>query len=79
MRGAAFLSRLADALLVDVGGTTTDVGALRHASPVRPTRRRGRRRAHVFRMPDLLSLGSAAGSLVTLDPLSIAPSGRLFG
>src|SRR5437773_816747 len=33
MRGAAFLSRLADALVVDVGGTTTDVGALRHGFP----------------------------------------------
>src|ERR671936_655421 len=33
MRGAAFLSRLSDALVIDVGGTTTDVGALRHGFP----------------------------------------------
>ena len=28
MRGAAFLSGKSDAIVVDVGGTTTDVGAL---------------------------------------------------
>ena len=74
MRGAAFLSRLADALVVDVGGTTTDVGALRHGFP-----REANNVVEVggvrtlFRMPDLLSLGLGGGSLVTLDPLSIGP------
>ena len=29
MRGAAFLSGLEDALVVDVGGTTTDVGEVK--------------------------------------------------
>lgn len=33
MRGAAFLSRRDEALVVDVGGTTTDVGSLRHGFP----------------------------------------------
>src|SRR5262249_20302921 len=33
MRGGAFLSRLADGLVIDVGGTTTDIGALRHGFP----------------------------------------------
>src|SRR5439155_790130 len=74
MRGAAFLSRLADALVVDVGGTTTDVGALRHGFP-----REANNVVEVggvrtlFRMPDLLSLGLGGGSLVTLDPLTIGP------
>jgi N-methylhydantoinase A/oxoprolinase/acetone carboxylase beta subunit len=74
MRGAAFLSRLSDALVVDVGGTTTDVGALRHGFP-----REANNVVEVggvrtlFRMPDLLSLGLGGGSLVTLDPLSIGP------
>jgi N-methylhydantoinase A/oxoprolinase/acetone carboxylase beta subunit len=74
MRGAAFLSRLSDALVIDVGGTTTDVGALRHGFP-----REANNVVEVggvrtlFRMPDLLSLGLGGGSLVTLDPLSIGP------
>ncbi len=74
MRGAAFLSRLTDALVVDVGGTTTDVGALRHGFP-----REANNVVEVggvrtlFRMPDLLSLGLGGGSLVTLDPLSVGP------
>src|ERR687885_825370 len=33
MRGAAFLSGLQEALVVDIGGTTTDVGALQHGFP----------------------------------------------
>ncbi|MGH2616405.1 MAG: hydantoinase/oxoprolinase N-terminal domain-containing protein, partial [Thermomicrobiales bacterium] len=33
MRGAAFLSGLKDAMVVDVGGTTSDVGALTHGFP----------------------------------------------
>jgi len=74
MRGAAFLSRLSDALVIDVGGTTTDVGALRHGFP-----REANNVVEVggvrtlFRMPDLLSLGLGGGSLVTLEPLSIGP------
>ena len=33
MRGAAFLSSTPDALVIDVGGTTTDIGYLRHGLP----------------------------------------------
>jgi N-methylhydantoinase A/oxoprolinase/acetone carboxylase beta subunit len=65
MRGAAFLSGLADCAVVDVGGTTSDVGILQHGFP---------REAAVvveiggvrtnFRMPDVLSLGIGGGSLV---------------
>ena len=74
MRGAAFLSRLTDALVIDVGGTTTDVGALRHGFP-----REANNVVEVggvrtlFRMPDVLSLGLGGGSVVTLDPLTIGP------
>ncbi|MBI2216627.1 MAG: hydantoinase/oxoprolinase family protein [Candidatus Rokubacteria bacterium] len=74
MRGAAFLSGLHDALVIDVGGTTTDIGCLRHGFP---------REANnvvavggvrtLFRMPDLLSLGLGGGSLVRPEPLAIGP------
>ncbi len=74
MRGAAFLSGLKDAMVVDVGGTTSDVGALTHGFP---------REASVavdiggvrtnFRMPDVFSFGLGGGTLVKQDPLKIGP------
>jgi N-methylhydantoinase A/oxoprolinase/acetone carboxylase beta subunit len=74
MRGAAFLSGLKDAMVIDVGGTTSDVGALTHGFP---------REASVavdiggvrtnFRMPDVFSFGLGGGSLVRQDPLRIGP------
>ncbi len=74
MRGAAFLSGRKDAMVVDVGGTTSDVGALTHGFP---------REASVavdiggvrtnFRMPDVYSFGLGGGSLVRQDPLQIGP------
>ncbi|HEU0115425.1 MAG TPA: hydantoinase/oxoprolinase family protein [Thermomicrobiales bacterium] len=74
MRGAAFLSGLKDAMVVDIGGTTSDVGALTHGFP---------REASVavdiggvrtnFRMPDVFSFGLGGGSLVQTDPLRIGP------
>lgn len=74
MRGAAFLSGLKDAIVVDVGGTTTDVGVLQQGFPrvaaiavdiggVRTN----------FRMPDTLSIGLGGGSLVESNPLKVGP------
>lgn len=74
MRGAAFLSGLNDAIVVDIGGTTSDVGMLTHGFP---------REASVavevggvrtnFRMPDVYSVGLGGGSLVDLDAGTIGP------
>jgi N-methylhydantoinase A/oxoprolinase/acetone carboxylase beta subunit len=74
MRGAAFLSRLDDAIVVDVGGTTTDVGCLRHGFPreANAVVEIGGVRT-LFRMPDLLSLGLGGGTLVERSPLTIGP------
>lgn len=68
MRGAAFLSDETDCAVIDVGGTTTDVGILRHGFP---------REAPLavdiggirtnFRMPDLVSIGIGGGSIVRDD------------
>ena len=66
MRGAAYLSKLKDALIVDIGGTTTDIGMLVNGFPRESslTVRIGGVRTN-FRMPDVLALGLGGGSLVT--------------
>jgi N-methylhydantoinase A/oxoprolinase/acetone carboxylase beta subunit len=74
MRGAAYLSGIADGMVIDVGGTTTDVGQIRNGFP-----REANSVVNVggvrtlFRMPDLLSIGLGGGSYVSLDPLSVGP------
>ncbi len=74
MRGAAKLSGVADALVLDVGGTTTDGGAIIGGFPrpapgvvevagVRTT----------LRMPDVTSIGLGGGSVVSDDGGAIGP------
>ena len=74
MRGAAYLSRLEDAMVVDVGGTTTDIGCLRKGFPREANNvvEIGGVRT-LFRMPDLLSIGLGGGSLVEPEPRGIGP------
>ncbi len=74
MRGAAFLSGLEDAMVVDVGGTSSDVGQLRRGFPreANSVVEIGEVRT-LFRMPDLLSIGLGGGSIVTENPLSVGP------
>jgi N-methylhydantoinase A/oxoprolinase/acetone carboxylase beta subunit len=74
MRGAAFLSGVKEGMVVDLGGTTSDVGALVQGFP---------REASIaveiggvrtnFRMPDVYSFGLGGGSIVTPEPLQIGP------
>lgn len=69
MRGAAFLTGVQDAIVMDVGGTTTDIGVLANGFP---------RESSVavdiggvrtnFRMPDILAIGLGGGTRVHLDP-----------
>jgi N-methylhydantoinase A/oxoprolinase/acetone carboxylase beta subunit len=74
MRGAAFLSGLSDAMVIDVGGTTTDIGQLRRGFPreANSVVEVGGVRT-LFRMPDLLSIGLGGGSLVETDPIAVGP------
>jgi N-methylhydantoinase A/oxoprolinase/acetone carboxylase beta subunit len=74
MRGAAYLSGIEDAMVADVGGTTTDIGQIRHGFPreANAVVKVGGVRT-LFRMPDLLSIGLGGGSYVSLDPLSVGP------
>lgn len=74
MRGAAFLSGLGDAMVVDVGGTSTDVGQLRRGFPreANSVVEIGGVRT-LFRMPDLLSIALGGGSRVEREPLAVGP------
>lgn len=75
MRGAALLSGVTDAIVVDIGGTTTDVGVLSGGFPREsssPVIIGGVRTN--FRMPDVLSIGLGGGSLVRERPsLAVGP------
>jgi N-methylhydantoinase A/oxoprolinase/acetone carboxylase beta subunit len=74
MRGAAYLSHVQHAVVVDVGGTTTDFGHLQAGFPrqANTSIRVGGVRT-LFRMPDVLSIGLGGGSLVDPDTLAIGP------
>ncbi len=89
MRGAAYLSDVQDAIVLDIGGTTTDAGALTHGFP----REAGAAVAvggvrTNFRMPDLVSIGLGGGSVVSVQGALVGPASvgraiqseaRLFG
>ena len=74
MRGAAWLSGVTDGIVVDVGGTSTDVGALVNGFP---------REAAVavqlagvrtnFRMPDMVSIPLGGGTVVESESMRIGP------
>lgn len=76
LRGACYLSGVGDALVADIGGTTTDVGVLLAGFPRQSS-------MHVdvggirtnFRMPDILSVGLGGGSRVVPsdDGIAIGP------
>lgn len=65
IRGAAFLTGLEEAMVADIGGTTTDIGFLRGGFPRETTTANyiGGVRTNL-RMPDVLSIGVGGGSLV---------------
>lgn len=76
MRGASFLSGEADAIVVDVGGTTTDVGALVKGFPrqASTTVDVGGVRTN-FRMPDVYSIALGGGTIVEGegDSMTVGP------
>ena len=69
IRGASYLSHLQNAIVIDVGGTTTDFGVIQNGFP---------RESSVavtiggvrtnFRMPDVVSIGLGGGSIVRQRP-----------
>jgi N-methylhydantoinase A/oxoprolinase/acetone carboxylase beta subunit len=79
MRGAAFLSGIADAAVADVGGTTTDIGMLKSRFPreANTVVEVGGVRT-LFRMPDLISLPLGGGTLVRTNPFRVGPDSLGF-
>ena len=74
MRGAAVTSGLKTCAVVDIGGTTTDVGLLVNGFPRETTTEvkvAGIRTN--FRMPDVLSIGIGGGSHVDTDSARVGP------
>lgn len=91
IRGAAFLTGISDAIVADIGGTTTDIGFLMNGFPRETTAANyiGGVRTN-FRMPDVLSIGVGGGSIVSksngtfkVGPKSVgyrlAEDGLVFG
>src|SRR5690606_36772686 len=74
MRGAAFLSGITDGAVIDIGGTTSDIGFLKHGFPREANNvvEIGGVRT-MFRMPDMLSLGLDGGTQVSPDPFQVGP------
>ncbi|SHF70485.1 hydantoinase/oxoprolinase N-terminal domain-containing protein [Vibrio gazogenes] len=68
MRGAVFLSGEQDAIVVDIGGTTTDVGLVQQGFPRQASSSVdvGGVRTN-FRMPDMVSVGLGGGSCVNFN------------
>ncbi len=68
IRGAAFLTGNSDSLVVDVGGTSTDVGVLVNGFP-----RESSQGVEIggiltnFRMPDLVTIALGGGSIISRD------------
>ncbi|WP_336641559.1 hydantoinase/oxoprolinase family protein [Microbacterium sp. USHLN272] len=89
IRGAAYLSGHDDAIVIDVGGTTSDLGGVVGGFPRESTlpREIGGVRTN-FRMPDILSVGIGGGTIVDVASGRVGPDsvgyridreGLLFG
>ncbi|MGH3347988.1 MAG: hydantoinase/oxoprolinase N-terminal domain-containing protein, partial [Nocardioides sp.] len=74
IRGAAFLSGVTDAIVVDVGGTTSDLGVVVSGFPRESTlpRRIGGVRTN-FRMPDVVSVGVGGGTVIDTETGAVGP------
>lgn len=68
IRGASFLSKVKNAVVLDVGGTTSDLGILQNGFPRESAISVQIGGVHTnFRMPDIISIGLAGGTCVKGD------------
>ncbi|MGL5348025.1 MAG: hydantoinase/oxoprolinase N-terminal domain-containing protein [Peptostreptococcaceae bacterium] len=76
IRGASFLSKVDNAVVLDVGGTTSDIGILQNGFPRESAISVKIGGVHTnFRMPDIISIGLAGGTIVegNKEKLKIGP------
>ncbi|MFI0420889.1 hydantoinase/oxoprolinase N-terminal domain-containing protein [Spongiactinospora sp. 9N601] len=74
MRGAALLTGLDHGVVIDVGGTTSDIGMLQHGFPRESTVAMSLAGVRSnFRMPDVLSMPLGGGTKVTGDGAVVGP------
>lgn len=68
IRGASYLANIKDTMVLDVGGTTSDIGVLQDGFPRESSVavEVGDIRTN-FRMPDIISVGLGGGSIVRVD------------
>jgi N-methylhydantoinase A/oxoprolinase/acetone carboxylase beta subunit len=80
IRGAAYLTGRSDAIVVDVGGTSTDVGVLVRGFPRESSFgvEIGGIRTN-FRMPDLITIALGGGTIVSEDALGPESVGYRIG
>jgi N-methylhydantoinase A/oxoprolinase/acetone carboxylase beta subunit len=80
VRGAAFLTGIPDSLVVDVGGTSTDVGVLVNGFPRESSYgvEIGGIRTN-FRMPDLVTIALGGGTVVSADAGGVRVGPRSVG
>lgn len=89
MRGAAYLSGIEESVIVDIGGTTSDIGYIKQGFPRQSAVATdvGGVRTN-FRMPDIVSIGLGGGSIIRENGNKIGPDsvgymltkkGKVFG
>ncbi len=80
IRGAAFLTGISDALVADVGGTSTDVGVLANGFPRESAAgvEIGGIRTN-FRMPDLVTIALGGGTVISSDHSGVQVGPRSVG
>lgn len=76
IRGASYLSQIQNTMVLDVGGTTSDIGVLRDGFPRESSVavEVGDIRTN-FRMPDIISVGLGGGSIVRVkdNKITVGP------
>ena len=80
VRGAAFLTQTSDSVVIDVGGTSTDVGVLVNGFPRESSYgvEIGGIRTN-FRMPDLVTIALGGGTVVAADGAGVRVGPRSVG
>lgn len=74
MRGAALLAGINDGVVVDVGGTTSDIGMLQHGFPRESTIAMSLAGVRSnFRIPDVLSLALGGGTIISDEGATVGP------